>query len=45
MFYTQVSVHKDLPSLWKMLPKDVLPADLGGELPTMQEIHGEYWII
>lgn len=36
---SRISVHKDLQSLWQMLPKDVLPSDLGGELQTLQEMH------
>ncbi|XP_065222293.1 alpha-tocopherol transfer protein-like [Planococcus citri] len=39
---SRLSVHKDLQSLWQTLPKEVLPADLGGELQTLQEMH-EMW--
>lgn len=38
----QVYVHKDLDSLYKEVPKAVLPKDLGGDEKSLAELNGEF---
>jgi hypothetical protein len=37
-FFFQISVHKDLRSLYEKVPKQNLPSDYGGELQSVKEL-------
>lgn len=40
--YNRITIHKDMESLHKAIPKKYLPKDLGGEKESLMDLHEEW---
>jgi hypothetical protein len=45
MFCLQIHVHADLESLYKEVPKSILPKEYGGEGGPVEVLIGEWGVI
>lgn len=39
----RIYVHKTMDSVYEYIPKEILPAEYGGEERSLKKIHGWYW--
>lgn len=45
LFVEQIHIHSDVETLFKFVPKDIVPKDYGGNEQSLKDLNGKHNVI